>query len=319
MIVAHEWGHAIQNRAGIFQLPTIVLEQQADCFAGSWMAHVAVDNTLFSVNDETLNVAFSGMLTFRDSPGTTADLEGAHGSGFDRVGAFQDGYTNTASQCATYEREPPPVIELPFTTADIDNGGNLPFDQIVPLSAQDLDLYWKDLFASLGATYSAPAGGLQPYPTNGPYPSCSSLAPDADFATGRVWYCPDNDFIAYDQDALAGPVYEIGDFAASVLIGNAWSDAMLTKLHVNLSGKERSLTNDCLTGTWTRSTLPDQQTNPDRLVLSAGDLDEGVTAFLRYGAGEHGERTEEVGTVFERTASFRKGILQGVSACGIGR
>ena len=43
VVFAHEFGHAIQARAGVLDrdLPTIVTEQQADCFAGAWVAHAA--------------------------------------------------------------------------------------------------------------------------------------------------------------------------------------------------------------------------------------------------------------------------------------
>ena len=316
MIVAHELGHAVQARAGVMDQPTIVLEQQADCFAGAWMAHMAVAGGPFTVNDDTLNVAFAGMLTFRDTPGVTAQSEGAQGSGFDRVGAFQDGFTNSASRCATYISDPPPVIEFGFSTQqELDTGGNLSLQEIVPATMQDLDSFWKSTFSSLGHSYRTLAGGLQPYPATGPYPSCPSLHPDATFAEGRVWYCPDGDFIAYDEDAVAGPVYDVGDFAVSVLLANAWSDAMMTRLGINLTGKDRSLDGDCLTGVWTRSTLPRQRENSARLRLSPGDLDEGVIAFLRFGAGTGG--TDQAGTVFERIESFRRGTLQGGDGCGL--
>jgi predicted metalloprotease len=37
-IVAHEYGHQIQDELGLFErgLPTVTLELQADCFAGTW-------------------------------------------------------------------------------------------------------------------------------------------------------------------------------------------------------------------------------------------------------------------------------------------
>ena len=39
VVLAHEFGHAVQSRAGELDrgLPTIVTEQQADCFAGAWV------------------------------------------------------------------------------------------------------------------------------------------------------------------------------------------------------------------------------------------------------------------------------------------
>ncbi|MEO6987085.1 MAG: neutral zinc metallopeptidase, partial [Aquihabitans sp.] len=42
VVMAHEWGHVIQERAGVDE-PTIVAELQADCFAGAWVRHVRFD------------------------------------------------------------------------------------------------------------------------------------------------------------------------------------------------------------------------------------------------------------------------------------
>ena len=41
LVLAHEWGHAIQDRAGNDDEQTVYLEQQADCFAGAFLDHVA--------------------------------------------------------------------------------------------------------------------------------------------------------------------------------------------------------------------------------------------------------------------------------------
>src|ERR1700733_719762 len=38
IVLAHEWGHAIQARSN-FEGPTVIKEIQADCFAGAWAAH----------------------------------------------------------------------------------------------------------------------------------------------------------------------------------------------------------------------------------------------------------------------------------------
>jgi predicted metalloprotease len=320
LILAHEWAHAIQARAGLDQLPTIQLEQQADCFAGAWMSHVTGEaNGPFVVNDQTLDVAMAGMVTFSDAPGTTAGTNGAHGSGFDRVSAFQDGFSGGAEQCASYADHPPPVLELPLGPDDRLNSGNLPFDKVIPTTVTDLDRFWTKVFADRKAFYAAPAGGLKPYPAAGPYPACAGGAADPSFFTGRVWYCATGDYVAYDEDALANRVYAIGDFAVSVLLADAWGDAMQQRLGVATTGKARALASDCLTGAWTHSTLPSPAGAADRkLTLSAGDLDEGVIAFLRFGQGDTGGDSTRSGTAFERVAAFRKGILDGVGGCGIG-
>ena len=123
---------------------------------------------------------------------------------------------------------------------------------------------------------------------------------------------PSDGTIDYDNDFLSGPVYEIGDFAVGLLLANAWSAAVQSQLGFTLTGKDRSLQGDCLTGSWAGELVP-KSNSQQQFTLSAGDLDEGLTAFLRYGVGA----PEQVGTVFERIASFRKGLLQGIDACGL--
>ena len=39
-VLSHEWGHVIQTEAGTEFPATILAEQQADCFAGAFVAHV---------------------------------------------------------------------------------------------------------------------------------------------------------------------------------------------------------------------------------------------------------------------------------------
>jgi predicted metalloprotease len=248
------------------------------------------------------------MLTFRDQPGITANQPEAHGSGFDRVGAFQDGFTNGATKCATYPNSPPAVIELPFNEADLQTRGNEPYANVLTDVPADLDRYWTAALSSLGKSYTPLAGHLTPYNTTGPYPTCGGTSVGAN----NVMYCTADGNIYYDNDFLSGPVYQIGDFAVGLLLANAWSDAAQTQLGIAPTGKQNSLQGDCMTGSWTGHLVPNQNTQ-QQFTLSAGDLDEGLAALLRYGTGA----PDQTGTVFERTASFRQGILQGLNACGL--
>jgi predicted metalloprotease len=309
MIAAHEWGHAIQARAGVSNQPSIVLEQQADCFAGSWMAHLARNESPYlHPTQSDLQSAFAGMLTFRDPTGTTAAQRQAHGSGFDRVSAFQDGFTNGASKCATYPSNPPTVVELPFSEADLQTRGNEPYAQVLIDVPADLDRYWNQSVTGLGKSYQPLAGQLTPYSSAGPLPNCGGTAVPAN----TVMFCPADGKIYYDKDFLSGPVYQIGDFAVGLLLANAWSDAVQTQLGVPTSGKDASLQGDCMTGSWAGDIVP-KQGSQQKFTLSAGDLDEGLSALLRYGT----KAPEQTGTVFERAASLRKGLLQGLPACGL--
>ena len=113
-VLAHEWGHAIQHRRG-YSLSGVLTELQADCFSGAWMGHVRSGGApQLQLSDTDLRRAITGILEFRDDPGTSAQEQGAHGSAFDRLGSFQDGLEGGPTACDAYSVSPPVVLELPF-------------------------------------------------------------------------------------------------------------------------------------------------------------------------------------------------------------
>jgi predicted metalloprotease len=61
VVLAHEWGHAIQGRSN-FTARTVTKELQADCFAGAWAKH-AKDDKVFDVTAADQGAAQGG-----DSP-----------------------------------------------------------------------------------------------------------------------------------------------------------------------------------------------------------------------------------------------------------
>ena len=109
VVFAHEFGHAIQARAGTLDrdLPTIVSEQQADCFAGAWVAHVrngGAEGLTFT--DDDVRSGLVAMITVRDPIGIDQNDPGGHGSAFDRVGAFQTGFLSGAGALCRARRRP---------------------------------------------------------------------------------------------------------------------------------------------------------------------------------------------------------------------
>ncbi len=103
IVLAHEWGHAIQARV-LENGSTVTLELQADCMAGAWARRVADgDSDRITVSTEELDRALAGILSLKDAPGVLATDPNAHGSGFDRVGAFQDGFEQGVARCARYQ------------------------------------------------------------------------------------------------------------------------------------------------------------------------------------------------------------------------
>ncbi len=110
MVLAHEYGHAIQYRSGMAGngTPTLVSEQQADCMAGAYMRWVAEDNSpRFTLSTaDGLNTVLAAVIGFRDPLLNDDDPEAGvdeHGSAFERVSAFQFGFTDGVAACASID------------------------------------------------------------------------------------------------------------------------------------------------------------------------------------------------------------------------
>ncbi len=106
MVLAHEYGHAISRLAGLARndTPTLVAEQQADCFAGTYMRWVAEDSSpRFTLSTgEGLNNVLAGVVSFRDPVQSEGDPDAGfneHGSAFERLSAFQFGFTDGPPAC----------------------------------------------------------------------------------------------------------------------------------------------------------------------------------------------------------------------------
>jgi predicted metalloprotease len=101
LVIAHEWGHAIQQRAGISGA-TIDEEMQADCFAGAWANSILNGDSDLVLSAGDLDEAIAGFLVFRDAPGTPQSDPGAHGTAFQRVAAFRDGVVDGVRECRKF-------------------------------------------------------------------------------------------------------------------------------------------------------------------------------------------------------------------------
>src|SRR4051812_10899349 len=141
LVFAHELGHAVQARVGFEPQMAVDFEQQADCFAGAWAQHVAAsDDADVHLSSGDLDTALAGLLTLSDPSGIDSSQEGAHGNGFDRVGAFQDGYEGGAATCANYQDNPPAVTESGYTSyEDQATGGNLELSEMLPTVSKSLE------------------------------------------------------------------------------------------------------------------------------------------------------------------------------------
>lgn len=314
LVLAHEWGHAIQARA-VVSGPTIMTELQADCFAGAWAGAVEGGSSdLLVLEPGDLDEAMAGYLLFRDPPGTSPADPDAHGSAFDRVNAFQDGFLNGPDRCRGYEDGEFLVVEIPLTEEDLETGGDLPFAETAPLVIEALETYWGLLYPQLFGAEYVPMTNYGPYvPSTGFLPPCGPGEPDPDLYIGNAFYCPPGDFVAWDNETLFPELYQrIGDFAIGMVLAHEWATGIQARAGLPTEGLSAELQADCLSGVWTADMVPSD--NPMGLVLSAGDLDEAVAGFLAFG-DDSSAGTPAGGTAFQRFNAFQDGFLNGAAQC----
>jgi hypothetical protein len=121
--------------------PGVVSEQYADCLAGAWLREMYDTKVVPFDNPGSLDAAVAAMVSFRDEPGSSPDDDDAHGSGFDRVRAIQEGFDDGEKFCATYETDLPKLTQVVFDADDKANQGNLPLKEISDLSVSLLERF----------------------------------------------------------------------------------------------------------------------------------------------------------------------------------
>ncbi|WP_410591296.1 neutral zinc metallopeptidase [Amycolatopsis sp. lyj-23] len=312
VVLAHEFGHAVQYRlgdkAGVGKsTPTVVKEQQADCFAGGYFRWVAEDKSKYYrvSTSEGLNQVMAAMFLIRDQAGTSAADKGAHGTAFDRTYAFQAGFEKGPKECAgmTAENVKARLTERPFDKGDKGKGDAKFDEQAVALLKKSLDEAFK------GAQVAAPEitdGG-----------SCRTTPPAS--------YCPGDNTVSIDMAELARLAQPIdrdaemkgqdpggmGDFAAFAEVAARYALGIQKGVGASIDNANAGLRTACLVGAWAAFT-----NRPGDLRLSAGDLDEAIADLLQpeslVSADVNGKRPD---SGFDRVEALRRGYLEGSSVC----
>jgi len=317
VVIAHEWGHVIQDRAR-FSGASVTTELQADCFAGAWVKHVEDgDSQRFTVTTDDLDESLAGVLSLRDAPGGFADDAQAHGSGFDRVGAFQDGFEDGVTRCADFTDGDPAPYEFPFSDqAEAESGGDLHLSGgtddpgIIDLAFPSLDAFWTDTFPTVSDDGSDwdPLGDPVAFSADDP-PTCGGDPIDGYL----LFVCIPDRFVGFEDTDTIPAVYEQGgDFAVATLFATQYGLDAVEQLGTADDEVSATLQGDCFAGAWAAALLPPDPPEDYQLVLSPGDLDEGVAVLLSFRS--EGDR-ERQGPGFDRVRAYRAGVLRGAEAC----
>ena len=315
---AHEWGHAIQDRADNDLQPTIYSELQADCFAGGWLAHVAAgENERYSLRGGELDQVLAAMITFRDTPGTRAGNAGAHGSGFDRIAAFQEGFDEGVGACVPYFEDPPIVTEIPFTTQkEFRSGGNVAAARVLPSGVELLNDFYSRV--ERRAYVPIPLSKVFAYDPNDPpatMRSCAGLELDPAQLANNAFICHADRYAVLDTAYLQHIYRDVGDFGVVALLAVPWAIYVQDLKGMPTETTEASLVANCYTGTFSAALVLGRLRSEElggRVSLSPGDLDEAIIAGLDAEEVRGGGGTD---AVFARQEAFRSGFFDGYDAC----
>lgn len=316
LVLAHEYGHSVQDQADLNDrrtTPTIVLEQQADCFAGTYLRHVAEGKSNYFVLDtaQGLNDVLAASVAVRDSVGSDPLEDGAHGSAFDRVTAVSFGFTDGPSKCTTITEDEVEqrISALPTELSSASDTGDIAVDD------RSIGL----IVDSLAQVFPAAGGAAVQVDLGGADRACADAQ-----ATPPVSYCPADRTLAVDVPALAEigtpsqdssarstlPSVVTGDFSAFVLVAARYVLAVQQEQGVRLDDALTGLRSVCLAGSWATAT-----SSGGDLQLSPGDLDEAVSGLLQSSLGASDVNGTAVRSGFARVEAFRTGVLDGQDAC----
>lgn len=314
MVLAHEYGHAVSDQSGMTgdDTPTLVSEQQADCLAGAYMRWVAEGKSpRFALSTgDGLNSVLSAMISVRDPLADENDLSAGaneHGSAFERVSAFQFGFSDGAPACAAIDE-----AEVEQRRGDLPV--LLPADESGELAIDEESVRG---FAAAMEVLFEPAD-----PPTLEFTSEGADCPDSTSADPSV-YCPATNTVVVDLAALqelGTPSEEgglaTGDNSAFSVVVSRYALALQTERGVSLDTAQAALRTACLTGVATAK-MASPVTTPDgnSIVITAGDLDEAVSGLLTNGYAASDVNGSTVPSGFSRIDAFRIGVLGDEDRC----
>jgi predicted metalloprotease len=312
VVMAHEFGHAMQGRFGFAASGrSIQDETQADCFAGAWTRWVADGHAEHvSLRTPELDDVVRGFLLLRDDAGSDPDDTEAHGSFFDRVSAYYEGYDGGVGACRDDFGADRLYTAAAFSKEEAASHGNAPFDDIDGWVDTTLPEFWSAVFPDeFGKDFTPPK--VDEF--DGTAPDCQGLG------NRDLGYCPSKKTVYVDDTDLVTPAYDkIGDFALVTAVALPYSLAVRDQAGLSVDDGAATRSAVCLTGWYEAQWFNGQFQDSTGAVISPGDIDEAVQFLLEYGVDNQVFPNLDA-SGFELVGAFRTGFLEGGDACELGK
>ncbi|MEO6502693.1 MAG: neutral zinc metallopeptidase [Jatrophihabitantaceae bacterium] len=335
-VIAHEWGHAVQQRLGIFEAgpgeeapPTIFTETQADCAAGAFIRTAQDGRTEHvSVTEPELEETLLGYLQVRDPPPVSFE-QISHGNGFDRLSAMADGISHGVEFCFGEEFGRRRFTERPFTSdLDYAQRGNLPYAQIIDPTPDspdqsslqnELNAFWTQAADSA----DKPWQDVEIRKTGDPDCPVAQQASEFD-------YCSDGKYV-YFTDGFARQAYNSlpdkrvdratgrltliddapADYSLGMLFVYGWSMGVRDQLFSRpTDDRDALLDASCYSGAFTASINDGEQ----GFQLSPPDMDEATSAVIKLVPSDKAYGAHDT-TALQRIQRFTEGYFGGLSTC----
>lgn len=165
--------------------------------------------------------------------------------------------------------------------------------------------FWQRHFAELfGQEYQSPqvAGGY----VGADGPSCGG-APSVAF---NAFYCPVDDFLAWDENLMAAGYQQIGDAWVYLIIAHEWAHAIQARLDRSLVSVAAELQADCLAGASLQGAAQD-----GLIQIEPGDAEEIGQTLVAVADDFPWTSERDHGNAQERIDAFNRGASGGVTAC----
>jgi predicted metalloprotease len=312
VVMAHEFGHAMQGRFGFAASGrSIQDETQADCFAGAWTRWVADGHAQHvSLRTPELDDVVRGFLLLRDDAGSDPDDTEAHGSFFDRVSAYYEGYDGGVGSCRDDFGADRLYTAAAFSEGEAASHGNAPISDITSWVDATLPEFWSDVFPdAFGKDFTPPK--VDEF--DGTAPDCTGLE------NRDLGYCAAKKTVYVDDTDLVRPAYDkIGDFALVTAVALPYALAVRDQAGLSVDDGAATRSAVCLTGWYEAQWFNGDFEDSTGAAISPGDIDEAVQFLLEYGVDDQVFPNVDA-SGFELVGAFRTGFLEGGNACDLGR
>ena len=191
------------------------------------------------------------------------------------------------------------------TDSPIDSVNRTDLDEDERGAVSATDAYWRETFPDDFRQSYRPPRVLGGY-VGEDGPSCGGQ-PSVPF---NAFYCPSQDFLAWDENLMAAGYERIGDAWVYLIIAHEWGHAIQARLRADQVSVAAELQADCLAGATLQGSVDDGD-----LILEPGDTQEIADTLVAVADDYPWSDSSSHGDAQERTNAFSTGAQGGLRAC----